>query len=203
MGWSELREIPNNYNGETQRIDEQILGLVKQRRAMAGGKRFVPGAELLEEWAAKFGMETDQLMFILHSLNDQERNYHLREPGELLAVLPLMKKTISGDCEYMLTHVMQHKEASLVTLEIKYLLEEDAGEVYLKPNLTLEVLGGEEYNIRRHGSHGGGLHTQMQFMIIPPLPDDLGGLEFSLVPSAIFLERKLKEVKLDQQVDFY
>ena len=32
MGWSELREIPNEYSDEVQRIDEQLLNWLQLER---------------------------------------------------------------------------------------------------------------------------------------------------------------------------
>lgn len=42
MGWSRmpLRGIPNDYNDEARVIDEQILRLVQQRKALSGGRGF-------------------------------------------------------------------------------------------------------------------------------------------------------------------
>jgi hypothetical protein len=44
----------------------------------------------------------------------------------------------------------------------------------------------------------------MQFMISPPLPEDLSTTQFSLVPGSSRFQRPVfEEVKLDKQIDFY
>lgn len=97
---------------------------------------------------------------------------------------------------------MQHENVSIVHVEIKLLDEEKRSEVHLKPNLTLEVISDQPYFVQRHGSRGGGRHTEMEFAISPPLPETLEHIEFSLVPSAVFMEHPIKELILDKQVDF-
>lgn len=42
MGWSELREIPNEYSDEVQRIDEQLLKLVAARKDITGAVQYQP-----------------------------------------------------------------------------------------------------------------------------------------------------------------
>jgi hypothetical protein len=204
MAGSEMRAIPNGYNDEAKKIDEAVLELVKRRRAIARGKRFFPQQETLEEWAEKFELEQDQVAQILHNLNDALPIRNIREElGMLTGVLPIMKRTVSEDCEYVLSHAMQYEHASIVNLEIKYLKENTSG-VSLKPAINLVILGGEEYEIRRYGSHGGGGQAQLRFRVIPVLPENLDSLEFSLIPgSDDFFNHRIVEIKLDKQVDFY
>ncbi|CAH1214708.1 hypothetical protein PAECIP111892_04065 [Paenibacillus auburnensis] len=202
--WTTVRAIPNDYNDEAKRIDEKILGLVKQRRILAGGQRFFPDQETVEKWAAQFEMAKDQVNSLLHNLNDVLPMRQIRDdPGRLLGVLPIMKRTVSEDCEFILSHAMQHENASIVTLEVKY-QKENAGNIHLRPALQLIILGGEEYIIRRTSGRGGGERFEMRFRVEPALPDDLTALEFSLIPgNEEFINIQALEIKLDKQVDFY
>jgi len=160
MGWSELRQIPNEYNGDVEQIDAELLRLVQARRALAQGKRLFPPAETIEAWSARFGVETNQIRYLLHHVNERIREVPLHDPGQLLR------------------------------------------ELRIQPNLLLEIIGGENYSVQRHGMHGGGSQTKIEFMVSPALPDELDHLAFSFVPSAVFLERKVREIRLDRQVDF-
>ncbi|CAM3844692.1 hypothetical protein COLU111180_10615 [Cohnella lubricantis] len=81
-------------------------------------------------------------------------------------------------------------------MDIRY-LGEDQHEIHLKSNLMLEGIGEQNHDARIHGTRGGGSHTERQFLISPPLPDTLEQLEFSLIPSAMFIENKIREVVLD------
>lgn len=204
MAWAEMRALPNGYNDEAKKIDEAILELVKKRKGIVEGKIFFPQQEILEEWAVKFEMEKDQVAQLLHNLNDTLAMRRIpAEPGMLTGVLPIMKRTVTEDCEYVLSHAMQYEHASIVTLEIKYLKENEAS-VSLRPALKLVILGGDEFEIHRAGSHGGGGQSQLRFRVVPTLPENLASLEFSLIPgSDEFFNHRTVEIKLDKQVDFY
>ncbi|MFC3750391.1 hypothetical protein [Paenibacillus sp. GCM10012306] len=202
MGWSEFRAIPNHYNEEVRTIDEHILGLVQRRRELAGGKWTIPAPEQMQVFAEQFGLKLEQVAMLLSGLNERVQPVHWPEEEEVLGVLPIMQKSTQDQCEYSLTHAMQYASYSLVTVEIKY-RQEEAEDVQLQPNLTLAVIGDSEYTVQRHGSRGGGTHAQLQFVVIPALPNELNGVVFSLVPEAMFLERKLREINLNRQVDFY
>ncbi|WP_274649218.1 hypothetical protein [Paenibacillus humicola] len=200
MAWSELRQIPNEYNEAAERIDTELLRLVQERRRLAKGKRFFPPAETVEAWSASLGIEAAEIRYILDSMNEKIRAAVWHEPGELRQVVPLMKRTVVENCEYMLTHAMNHERASIVFAEFNY-LDEDCDEIRLKPNLMLAIIGGD-YTVRRRGMHGGGPQTKMEFIVSPPLPESLDGLAFSFVPGAPYLERKVREIRLERQVDF-
>ncbi|MFE4713681.1 MULTISPECIES: hypothetical protein [unclassified Paenibacillus] len=202
MGWGEFRTIPSHYNEEVRAIDEHILGLVQQRREFAGGKRAVPAPEQMQVFAKQFGLELEQVAMILSGLNDRVQPIFWPEEEEVVGVLPILQKTSQDHCDYSLTHAMQYESYSVVTVEIKY-RQKESGNVQLQPNLTLAIIGEREYTVQRHGSRGGGTHAQLQFVVIPALPKELNGIEFSLVPEAMFLENKIKEINLNRQVDFY
>lgn len=204
MGWSRMpiRGV-YEYNAEVKKIDEQILTLIQERKAITGKKRLSPESEILEDWAARFDMDTAQIVRYLHSLNEAvPRRQYWDEPGLLLGVLPIVKRTLIEDCEYTLTHAMQYEALSIVTVEIKY-LKEAVGHIHLRTALTLEVLGEAEYEVQPHGGHGGGAYTQLQFLISPPLPNDLETVEFSLIPGdERMFGPAMTEIILDKQVDF-
>ncbi|MHA6534262.1 chorismate mutase family protein [Paenibacillus sp. BAC0078] len=205
MGWSRMpiRGIANEYNDEAKQIDAQILELFRQRKAVAGGKGLSPEMETIEQWAVEFGLEVAEITFILSNLNEARPRRHFWDgSGPLNGVLPIMKTTLEGDVEYTLTHAMQYERYSIVTLEIKY-LKETVSPVNIQPELTLAVHGGTDYEIKEHGARGGGSHLQMQFMVSPPLPQDLSTISLSLVPGSNRFIRPVRvEVILDKKVDF-
>ncbi|CQR52313.1 hypothetical protein [Paenibacillus riograndensis] len=206
MGWSRvpIRGMQNVYNDEAKQIDEQILELFRQRKAVSGGKGLFPDTETIEEWATRFELQPDEITFILSSLNEaRPRRKFWEEPGVLRGVLPIMQTTLQDDVEYTLTHALQHEKLSIVTLEIKY-LKETVGQVSINPLLTLAVVGDTDYEIDGYGARGGGAHFHMQFMVWPPLPEDLSFVEFSLVPASNrFMCPIREEVFLDKQIDFH
>lgn len=205
MGWSRIpiRGNTNEYNDEVKNIDEQILELIQQRRAITGNKHFFPESKQLEEWTSRFEMDTTQIAQYLHSVNGAiSRRKLSEEPGSLLGVLPIVKRTIFEDCEYILTHAMQYEAFSIVTVEIKY-IKEAVGNVHLRTALKLEIRSETAYEVQQYGGHGGGVHTQIKFLISPPLPEQLDAIEFSLIPGSDWMMGPtMTEVILDKQVDF-
>lgn len=205
MGWSRipLIGISYEYNDEVKKIDEQILTRIQERKAITGSRRFFPEQETLEELGAKFEMDTTQVALYLNSLNEAvPRRQFWEEPGLLLGVLPIVKRTVFEDCEYTLTHAMQYEAFSIVTVEIKY-MKEATGHVHLRTALTLEILSETAYEVEQYGGQGGGVHTQMHFLVSPPLPDHLETVGFSLIPgSEQMLGPRMTEIILDKQVEF-
>jgi hypothetical protein len=123
------------------------------------------------------------------------------EPGELVGVLPLMKKSVAHGFEYHLTHAMQHKNASIVFLEVKG-LEHDDNVGHVRVHLLLEANGVKQYTVSRNGSHGGGGQAQVRFLVTPPLPENVEQVQFALTPFAVPMENPPKDIVLDKEVTF-
>lgn len=127
--------------------------------------------------------------------------------GPLIGVLPIMKITRDGEYQYMLTHSMQHEKLSIVTAEIK-VLNESAEYIHIEALLALVVKGKDRYEAKIHGGRGGNGETQLYFIVTPPLPEDLEGIEFSLLPAFTEVPRlndgavRTVSVRLDKPIDF-
>lgn len=201
MGWSSLRQIPNEYNDGFKEIDEKILKLIMERQSMAKGKRFFPNKEVVEAWSKQFDMKVPELNLFLHTINWGARPIHPNEKGELKGILPIMKKTVKDEIEYTLTHAMLYEQYSEVHLDI---INKGEGShmTHIHPQIHLKVIGDKEYFVENHGMHGGGNQTSMQFLVSPPLPEDLKTVELSLIPFVSRYDRRVKELILDQPIDF-
>ncbi|WP_261301510.1 hypothetical protein [Paenibacillus andongensis] len=201
MAWSEFKPMLNEYNEEFRSIDESLIRLLKERKSLAKGKRFFPSKEIIQEWASSYEMDIPQINWLIHSLNEGSYSVMPDEPGELLSVIPIMQKSIVDDFEYQLTHSMQHKNGSIIFLEIK-LLENGEHIGHIRPQLLLEVKGSKEYQVRRNGSHGGGGQAQVRYLVTPQLPNNISEISFALKPYAIPMENPPKEIILDKEVNF-
>lgn len=201
MGWAEFGRIRNDYDDSFEKIDEKIIKLLHERKKQANGKRFFPPVELMEKWAEEYDMEVPQISWLMHSVNEGPHSFVHEGPGELLNVIPIMKKTLMGDFQYVLSHAMQHQSGSIITLEIEQ-CDKEMNIGMVRAHLLLDVLGNQEYVVNRHGSRGGGGHTQVQYLVTPRLPDDLSEISFTLIPYALPMEEPPKEVILDKEVLF-
>ncbi|WP_340388659.1 hypothetical protein [Paenibacillus sp. FSL E2-0151] len=202
MGWSELREIPNEYSDEVQQIDEQLLKLVAARKDITGAVQYQPPQNTIDEWVSLLDMKEEDIRYVLRSVQPMpQRHYFPSEPLQLTSVVPIMKKMIKDSCEYMITHSMQYEGESLVYVEIQYKGNE-AERIQMVPHLALEIFSEQRHITMRHGSRGGGGETQISFRVIPALPSSLENVRFSLIPSIPEMEYKVEEIILDKQVDF-
>lgn len=200
MAWTELQKLPDEYNERFQSIDETILKLTRERNHLAKGKRFFPPKEIIREWAARYEMDVPQINWFLHSINHFEPPIRPDEPGELLNVIPVMKKTTVDGFEYLITHAMQHEHESIVNVEIRSEAGNHAD--HIRPKLLLDVQGDTEYRVRSRGSRGGGGQAQLNFSVNPRLPDDVQVVRFALIPFASPMDTPPQETILDREVLF-
>ncbi|MGG4439797.1 hypothetical protein [Brevibacillus fortis] len=202
MGWSEFQLVPNRYNDECKKIDECILQLLHERKVLANGKRLIPPQEIRQEWAERYSIDEDELGWFLHTLNSEARPVFPNENGELIGVLPIMKTTILDGITYTLTHAIQHKNVSIVHIEIKMAdTDEDIG--MLRPHLMLEIATSQEHHVRKSGARGSDREISLQFTVSPALPDQLDGVCFSLTPYAAPREQPPREHVLNKEIRFF
>ncbi|MBW5466458.1 hypothetical protein GPJ61_01045 [Brevibacillus formosus] len=202
MGWTEFQLVPNQYNDECKKIDERILQLLHERKVLANGKRLTPPQEIRQEWAKKYGMDEAELGWFLHTLNSETRPVFPDEYGELIGVLPIMKTTVLDGFTYTLTHAMQHKNLSIVHVEIKSVMTDDENIGRIRPHLILEIASSQEHHVRKSGARGSDREISLQFMVSPALPDQLDSVRFSLTPYAAPRELPPLEYVLDKAVHF-
>ena len=111
MSSSTLRVIPFEYNEEIRKLDEQIISLIQARRETAGGKTLRPDHEMIKTWEEQFGFSSAMLYQCVNLLDGPLRQISQRaeQRGELVSVIPLMQKVISGNFTYQLTHLMKYE----------------------------------------------------------------------------------------------
>lgn len=202
MGW--VRKMPSDYNGEIERIDEQIFKLIHERKQKTGGKRFVPPKELQEKWVNDFEMKKSEVNLFLHSLNHgtSHARQDFSDKGKLQGVLPIMKKGRTKGYECTITHAKQYENASEVSVEFAYMKEDETAPDHLQIHLLLEVHGEKEYVSRHHGGGGSGDMMSSRFLISPRLPEDLDSVSFMLEPHMMPFVREHKIFVLDEPVQF-
>lgn len=200
MAWTEFRAIPNEYNDEFRSIDETILKLLHERSKLSKGRRIFPPKEIMQQWADQYDLDIPQISWLMNSLNHPELPIVRNEPGELLGVVSIMKRTFHDGFEYLISHAMQYENASIVKVDIKGLDTDQAG--HLRPKLLLEVRGEKIFVVHPHGAHGGSGETHLDFLVNPRLPDELREVQFALIPYASPMNNKPKEIVLDQEVHF-
>ncbi|WP_223068576.1 hypothetical protein [Paenibacillus caui] len=201
--WGLLVSKAYEYSDEARALDEQLLSLMRQRRELSKEKPLYPGGELVEEWVDRFGISEYKIHELLRMINGPVRRMNRSDyKGELRTVVPLMKTMTAGDFIFQMTHIMQYDNWSELTLNIKY-NGTVGGRANLDPNLTLAVYSElETYEVRRGGGSGGSEEITMQFIITPPVPDQVDEISFALVPSEPIFEPEIKIKVLEEPVRF-
>jgi len=168
-------EQPTEYYDERLiPIDEQICFLFKQRKDISNNNPGCPPLEYISKWAEKFDLYEDLLELIFSELkNDYEFRPQV-EPTDFQKYIPVLKSVEKEECLYSVTCVRQYANASVVNFNIDW---EPAEEERLLRDSYWHLWLGEEYDCRQTGGGGSEGHISYNFIVSPPLPDEISGLD--------------------------
>ena len=168
------------YDQQLLTIDDQLCKLLKQRKELSNNNPGVPPVESISKWAEKYGVYEDLLNSLFWLLRNEESFRPKVEPINFRRHLPVMKAVEKGDRLYSITFIRQFDNASVVYLTIDWdapnnldHLEEIRSSRY---EGAFHLYINENYDCRSTGGRGAGGHSTQKFVISPPLPDDLTGL---------------------------
>lgn len=168
------------YDQQLLTIDDQLCKLLKQRKELSNNNPGVPPVESISKWAEKYGVYEDLLNSLFWLLRNEESFRPKVEPINFRRHLPVMKAVEKGDRLYSITFIRQFDNASVVYLTIDWdapnnldHLEEIRSSRY---EGAFHLYINENYDCRPTGGRGAGGHSTQKFVISPPLPDDLTGL---------------------------
>jgi hypothetical protein len=164
------------YDERLSPIDEQICSLLKQRKDLSNDNPGVPSPEFLTQWAESYGMYEEFLYSVFIGMANEKAFRPKVEPSGFRRQLPVGRTIREGERFYTLTTVRQYENASVVQLHIDRDFEEEAN--VRSPGSIMELSIGETYDCRWTGGGGSGGHQTYRYVVSPPLPDDLEGIEF-------------------------
>jgi hypothetical protein len=108
------------YDDRIVDIDEQICGLIKQRKNISNNNPGYPPFGKIESWATNFGLYEDFLKSLFGLLRNEE-HFRLRvEPAVFRKQLPILKSVEQDGDMYTVTFVRQYENASVVDLHIDF-----------------------------------------------------------------------------------
>ena len=132
-----------------------------------------PPLEDISKWAEKFDLYEDLLKSIFGALRNDKHFRPQLEPTNFQKYIPVLKSVEKEQCIYSITFIRQYANASVVNFNIDWeSAEED------RFNSFWELSIGEEYDCRETGGGGTEGHINYNFVVSPPLPDDISGLNF-------------------------
>lgn len=174
----EFERPTTHYDERIRQIDENICELIRQRKEISSGNPGYPHFEYIAEWAEKFGLYEDQLKSVFSSLWHEKLYKPFIEPEGFQRNLPVLKLIEVDDRLFSVISIRQYSNSSIVNFNIDW----DKTDELLKSqsrHFNFEVSIDERYECRILDGTGGDGHFHYNFIVSPPLPDNLSGIAFT------------------------
>ncbi|APM38520.1 hypothetical protein [Clostridium kluyveri] len=168
---------PTNYYDERiKQVDEKICQLIKQRKEISNNNPGYPPLEYIANWAEKYDLYDDLLRLIFASLWNDKIYRPLIEPEGFYRNLPVLKSLEIDNRLFSVVSIRQYSNSSIVNFNIDWNDTSDLSE-YQSQHTHFELSISEKYNCRMMNGTGGDGHFHYDFIVSPPLPDNISGVE--------------------------
>ena len=190
-----MKQLPferptEHYDERLISIDEQICSLIKQRKDISNNNPGFPSLEDISKWAEKYGLYEELLYSVFGVLVNDEFHRPQVEPIDFQKYIPVLKSVELEQTVYTIPLIRQYANASVINLTIDY--EPDTRSITdrMEHHGFLELSLGEEYDCRVVDGGGTEGHMAYNYIVSPPLPDDLSKVEFHLIEYQTPYKRK-------------
>ncbi|MCM3412677.1 hypothetical protein [Metabacillus litoralis] len=173
-------ERPTEYYDERLiPIDELICSLLQQRKEISNANPGFPPLEDISEWAEKYGLYEELLRSIFGVLDNDFYFKPMVEPEDFQKYIPVLKTVEKEKYLYTVTFIKQYANASVVNFNIDWEPEENSDIERFHHHSFWALWIGEEYDCRETGGGGTDAHISYNFIVSPPLPENINGLELN------------------------
>lgn len=168
-----------HYDKQLFQIDEEICSLLKKRKEMSKNNPGFPPDDAISKWAAKYQLYEDYLNSIFGTMKSEDFFRPRVDPTGFRKHLPVLKSLEIGERLYSVTVIRQYENASVVHLHIDWDGTNDSPfDLHQKQhNSFLELVIDKQYDCRMDRGGGSPGHYSYNFIVSPPLPDDISGLD--------------------------
>ena len=170
----------DHYDEQLLQIDEQICALLNQRKVLSNKNPGTPPDDVLSNWAAKYDL-SEEFLYSLFGTMRYEHLFKTRiEPTGFRRYLPVLKSIEIDERIYSVTVIRQYENASVIQLHIDW-DEPDDSPIDLnnrRHHKTYELFIDDQYDCRNERAGGSTGHYTHNFIVSPPLPDNISGLDF-------------------------
>jgi len=170
-----------HYDERLYPIDEHLCSLLKQRKEISNNDPGFPPLEDISRWAEKYNLYEDLLRTIFGVLKNDNEFRPQVEPTKFQKYIPVSKSVENDQTLYSVPFIRQYANASVVNFTIDWEIKDE--EPFHRHSFW-ELSIGEEYDCRQTGGGGTEGHLNYSFLVSPPLPDDISGLNL------VFWEKK-------------
>ena len=163
------------YCEELKPLDDEMCRILQKRMEISKGDPGFPPIPLIEQWASKYGVSPRLVRSLFNVLYYQSQAEKIQiQPEGFQRLVPILRSESSNGATYTVLSTHQYKNASVIRIVIE--IEGDLSADF--PRLELDL--GPNYEVR--GQHGSGSRGVIEhdFVVIPPVPDDLFGVNFEL-----------------------
>jgi len=166
----------NHYDERIKQIDEKICELIKQRKETSNNNPGYPPFEYISNWAEKFDLYEELLKSLFGSLWNDKMYRPLVEPEGFQRNLPILKSIEVGNRLFSIIYIRQYSNSSVVNFNIDWDNSRDSSERQ-SGHTHFELFISNQYDCQLMTGTGGSGHFHYNFIISPPLPDNVSGIE--------------------------
>ncbi|QHW32781.1 hypothetical protein GZH47_19530 [Paenibacillus rhizovicinus] len=183
-----------HYDERLFPIDEQLCALLKQRKDLSNDPGYPP-FEYITKWAADYGFYDDYLKVFFSTLIGEQHYRPQVEPAGFRTLIPVLRSAQHGPFFYTVTSIRQYGNASVLTFAADWDVNDERESLSDRPR-HFELSVGEKYDCRFESGGGSTGHSAANYVISPPLPDDLSGLAFVFKESGNAFKQRRSSVEI-------
>lgn len=168
-----------HYDERITDIDEQLCSLIRRRKEASDQNPGFPPFELITGWAGLYGLQEEFVKAVFGTLLNEEHFQPMVEPVDFRKHIPVLKSLEQRERFFTLTSIRQYSNATVIILNVDW----DAPELQferqeIRQHYHYQLFAGEGYDCRMMNGGSRADHASYKFVVSPPLPDDLTGIEF-------------------------
>lgn len=164
-----------HYDERLINVDEQICALLKHRKDLSDNNPGFPPFVYISKWAASFELYEDFLKAVFGTFMSEEHFKPVVEPSGFRKHIPVLKSVEEGEFFYTVNSIRQYDNASVLTFSIDW---DMTTEKPSKLHNHYELYIGEQIDCRMTTGGSTSGHASYNYVISPPLSDDISGMEF-------------------------
>ncbi len=179
------------YDEKIKKIDSEICELIKKRKNISQNNPGYPPVKYIVEWSQKTGIYEDLLKSMFSVLWNENAYRPLVEPENFLRNIPVLKSIEIDNRLFSVVYIRQYSNSSVVDLNIDWGKNGDLSETHLR-HTYFELYINKFYDCRMVDGTGGQGHYHYNFIVSPPLPDNLLGIDLTFKEyEGVYNENKL------------
>lgn len=178
----------NHYDGRIEKLDEEICALIAKRKKNADGTPGFPTEDLIRKWVEKYELPEDFLHGLFGHLFAEDLYGAMIEPKGFIKNIHVLQSFEQNDLLFVVPFIKQYENASVVqlTVDCDVLGSEETNRFehqFFNQTFTLSIHDKNEEQFTSHQIGGGGTdsHMAVQYVVTPPLPEDLSMIQLAFV----------------------